>query len=127
MNARVKINRTDFKASLGLSFEPLVFVANTIWQQIQTQSGPLPISLETENLLVSSGYHSYFKNNEFLAYKLTDAQLLGLLFTQGILNERNRQFQSCYGVCKTDWGEYHLTGGLGFYYGGRNEIAGPSP
>jgi hypothetical protein len=110
-----KVDRTDYSIRLAAAYKSWVLLNTVMWRQIETESASQQIYLELENLTMTPGSQQFFETTSILCYRLSEEQMLGLLYNSGVLTERNQRFEAAYGIYRQKWNDFHFTAGAGQY------------
>ncbi len=115
VSCKGQIDRTDYIIRAVAAKSSFVFLANANWREIRTANVSQFVGLEAEFFTVTPGFHRYFETSFTLGYKLSENDLVGVIFNNGEISEGNRKSSSIHAVYRSKWDEYNWALGAGNY------------
>ncbi len=115
VSCKGRIDRTDYIIRAVAAKSNLILLASANWREIRTDNVSQVVGLEAEFFTVTAGFHRFFETTFTLGYKLSEKDLVGLIFNNGEIAEGQRKSSSVYGVYRSKWDEYNWALGAGNY------------
>jgi len=120
------IDRTDYGVRAALAYQNIFFSQSYTLRELQTDADSLPIYIEQEQGVVSSGFHRYQEATSILGYRISLEQIAGALYTGTWLSEGGWRSHTASVFFRQQCGEFSLTFGLSQYKYDQFDVQGPA-
>ena len=120
------IDRTDYGVRGVLGYQNIFFSQSYILRELKTDSDVLPVYIEQEHALVSSGFHRFQEATSILGYQISKEQIAGVLYTSAWLSEGSFRSHTASVFYRQLCGDFSLTFGLSQYKYEQFNIQGPA-